>query len=99
MRAHHQVLGEQLSARVSAVSAAAAAGRPHEAAVAGLIAYLAGEILPHRRPRKHIYPAAAALDGLAGAVGEMTAEHTILSEAAGGSPSGRRRRRGTRARR
>ena len=27
MRAHHQVLGEQLSARVSAVSAAAAAAR------------------------------------------------------------------------
>ncbi len=84
MRAHHQVLGEQLSARVSAVSAAAAAGRPHEAAVAGLIAYLAGEILPHAAAEETtIYPAAAALDGLAGTVGEMTAEHTILSEAAG----------------
>ena len=84
MRAHHQVLGEQLSARVSAVSAAAAAGRPHEAAVAGLIAYLAGEILPHAAAEETtIYPAAAALDGLAGTVSEMTAEHTILSEAAG----------------
>ena len=72
------------SARVSAVSAAAAAGRPHEAAAAGLIAYLAGEILPHAAAEETtIYPAAAALDGLAGTVSEMTAEHTILSEAAG----------------
>ena len=85
MRAHHQVLGEQLSARVSAVSAAAAAGgQPHEAVVAGLIAYLAGEILPHAAAEETtFYPAAAALDGLAGTVSEMTAEHTILSEAAG----------------
>ena len=84
MRAHHQVLGEQLTARVSALSAAAAAGQPHEAAVAGLIAYLAGEILPHAAAEEAtIYPAAAALDGLAGTVSEMTAEHKILSEAAG----------------
>ena len=84
MRAHHRVLGEQLSDRVSAVAAAAAAGQPHEAAVAGLIAYLAGEILPHAAAEEAtIYPAAAALDGLAGTVSEMTAEHTVLSEAAG----------------
>jgi len=82
--AHHRILGEQLSARVSAVSAAAAAGRPHEAAVARLIAYLAGEILPHAAAEEAtIYPAAAALDGLAGTVSEMTAEHKVLSEAAG----------------
>ena len=84
MRAHHRVLGEQLIERVGAVSAAAAARRPHEAAVAGLIAYLAGEILPHAAAEEAtIYPAAAALDGLAGTVSEMTAEHEILSEAAG----------------
>ncbi|MGH3302295.1 MAG: hemerythrin domain-containing protein [Streptosporangiaceae bacterium] len=84
MRAHHRVLGEQLSDRVSAVAAAAAAGRPHEVAVAGLIAYLAGEILPHAAAEEAtIYPAAAALDGLAGKVSEMTAEHKVLSEAAG----------------
>ena len=84
MRTHHRVLGEQLSQRVSAVSAAAAAGQSHEAAVAGLIAYLAGEILPHAAAEEAtIYPAAAALDGMGGTVSEMTAEHTILSEAAG----------------
>ena len=84
IRTHHGVLGEQLGERVSAVSAAAAAGRPHETAVAGLIAYLAGEILPHAAAEEAtIYPAAAGLDGLAGTVSEMTAEHTILSETAG----------------
>jgi uncharacterized protein (DUF2249 family) len=84
MLGHHRVLGEQLTERVSAVSAAAAAGRPHDAAVAGLIAYLAGEILPHAAAEEAtIYPAAAALDGLAGTVSEMTAEHKVLSEAAG----------------
>ncbi len=84
MRAHHQGLGEQLSARVGAVSAAAAAGQPHEAAVAGLIAYLAGEIFPHAAAEEAtIYPAAAALDGLAGTVREMSTEHKVLFEAAG----------------
>ncbi|MGH3284856.1 MAG: hemerythrin domain-containing protein, partial [Streptosporangiaceae bacterium] len=91
IRTHHGVLGEQLGERVSEVSAAAAAGRPHEAAVAGLIAYLAGEILPHAAAEEAtIYPAAAGLDALAGTVSEMTAEHTILAEAAGrlaGAPS------------
>jgi uncharacterized protein (DUF2249 family)/iron-sulfur cluster repair protein YtfE (RIC family) len=84
MRAHHRVLGEQLSERVSAVAAAAVAGQPHQAAVAGLVAYLAGEILPHAAAEEAtIYPAAAALDGLAGIVSEMTAEHKVLSEATG----------------
>ncbi len=84
MLTHHRILGEQLGERVSAVSAAAAAGQPHEAAVAGLIAYLAGEILPHAAAEEAtIYPAAAALGGLADTVSEMTAEHATLSEAAG----------------
>ena len=84
IRTHHRVLGERLSSRVSAVPAAAAAGQPHEAAVARLIAYLAGEILPHAAAEEAtIYPAAAALDGLAGTVTEMTAEHKVLFEAAG----------------
>ena len=84
MRTHHRILGEQLGQRVSAVTAAAAAGQPHEAAVAGLIAYLAGEILPHAAAEEAtIHPAAAGLDGLAGTVSEMTAEHKILSDAAG----------------
>jgi hypothetical protein len=92
IRAHHGVLGEQLSERVSAVSAAAAAGQPHEATVAGLVAYLAGEILPHAAAEEAtIYPAAAGLDDLAGAVSEMTAEHKILGSRRTARRGGRRR--------
>lgn len=81
---HHRILGEQLGERVGAVDAAAAAGQPAEAAVADLIAYLAWEILPHAAAEEEtIYPAAAALDSLAGTVGEMTGEHRTLSAAAG----------------
>ena len=84
MLTHHRILGERLGERVSAVTAAAAAGQPYETAVAGLIAYLAAEILPHAAAEEEtIYPAAAALDGLAGTVSEMTAEHRVLSAAAG----------------
>jgi iron-sulfur cluster repair protein YtfE (RIC family) len=84
MLGHHRILGERLTERVNAVSAAAAASRPHDAAVAGLLAYLAGEILPHAAAEEAtVYPAAAALDGLADTVSEMTAEHKALSEAAG----------------
>ena len=81
MLAHHKTLAEQLAGQADAVSGAAAAGRPHGAAVAGLIAYLAGEILPHAAAEeKTIYPAAAQA-GLAGVVGEMTAEHRTLTAA------------------
>ena len=82
MRAHHRVLGERLAGRADAVSGAVAAGQPHGAAVAGLIAYLAGEVLPHAAAEeKTIYPAAAVHAGLAGMIGEMIAEHVTLSAA------------------
>ena len=82
MLAHHRVLGEELGRRADAVSGAVAAGGPHGTAVAGLIAYLAEEVLPHAAAEeKTIYPAAAAHDGLAGVVGEMIAEHVTLSAA------------------
>jgi uncharacterized protein (DUF2249 family)/iron-sulfur cluster repair protein YtfE (RIC family) len=84
MRTHHQMLSGQLSAHVAAVSEAVAAGRPHEAAVAGLVAYLAGQVLPHAAAEEQtIYPAAAAHPDLAGTVSAMTAEHKALSAAAG----------------
>jgi uncharacterized protein (DUF2249 family)/iron-sulfur cluster repair protein YtfE (RIC family) len=92
IRTHHQMLSEQLSAHVAAVSEAVTAGRPHEAAAARLVAYLAGEILPHAAAEEEtIYPAAAARPDLAGTVSEMTAEHKTLSAAAGrlaGLPDG-----------
>lgn len=75
MLEHHKRLGEGLAVRADAVSAAVAAGRPSGAAVAGLIAYLAGEVLLHAAAEeKMIYPAAART-GLAGTVEEMIAEH------------------------
>ena len=85
MRTHHRLLSEQLSSRAAAVSEAVTAGRPHDAAVAGLIAYLAEEVLPHAAAEEEtIYPAAAAARGdLAGTVNEMAAEHGTLSAAAG----------------
>jgi len=82
MLTHHRVLGEELAERADAVSGAVAAGQPHGAAVAGLIAYLAEEVLPHAAAEeKTIYPAAAAHAGLADTVGEMIAEHVTLSAA------------------
>ncbi|MGH3158518.1 MAG: hemerythrin domain-containing protein, partial [Streptosporangiaceae bacterium] len=82
-RSHHRVLSEQLSVRAAAVSEAVAAGRPHEAAVLDVLAYLAEEVLPHAAAEEGtIYPAAAAHDGLTGTVNEMLAEHHTLSQAA-----------------
>ncbi len=79
MLEHHKRLGEELSGRADAVSREVAAGRPYGTAVAGLIAYLAEEVLPHAAAEeKTIYPAAARA-GLAGTVVEMTAEHVTLS--------------------
>jgi uncharacterized protein (DUF2249 family) len=80
MLAHHRMLGEELAGRADAVSKAVAAGEPYGAAVAGLIACLAGEVLPHAAAEeKTIYPAAAAHADMVGVVGEMLAEHVILS--------------------
>jgi len=76
---HHERLGEELAARADVVSGAVAAGQPYGAAVAGLVAYLAEEVLPHAAAEeKTIYPAAVRA-GLAGTVEEMVAEHVTLS--------------------
>lgn len=83
IRAHHQELDEQLTARADAVSIAVTAGRPYEVAVAAFIAYLAEEVLPHAlAEEKTIYPVAATRADLGGMVGEMIAEHVYLSAAA-----------------
>ena len=80
MLEHHKRLGEELAGRADAVSGAVAAGRPYGAAVAGLVAYLAEEVLPHAAGEEQtIYPAAAAHADMAGMVGEMIAEHVTLS--------------------
>ena len=79
MLEHHKRLGEELAGRADAVSRAVTERRPYGTAVAGLIAYLAEEVLPHAAAEeKTVYPAAARA-GLAGTVGEMIAEHVTLS--------------------
>jgi uncharacterized protein (DUF2249 family) len=80
MLEHHKRLGGELAVRADAVSGAVAAERPYEAAVADLIAYLAGEVLPHATAEeKTVYPAAAKHADMADLVGEMLAEHVTLS--------------------
>jgi uncharacterized protein (DUF2249 family) len=80
MLEHHKRLGEELAVRADAVSGAVAAGRPYGAAVAGLIAYLAEQVLPHAAAEERtVYPAAAAHADMTGLVGEMIAEHVTLS--------------------
>jgi uncharacterized protein (DUF2249 family) len=80
MVAHHRVLGTELTKRADAVSGEVSAGRPHGAAVAGVIAYLAEEVLPHAvAEEKTLYPAAVTHAGLAGLVEEMIADHVTLS--------------------
>lgn len=81
MLEHHKRLGEELAGRADAVSGAVAGERPYGAAVAGLSAYLAEEVLPHAAAEeKTIYPAAARA-GLSGTVEEMIAEHVTLASA------------------
>jgi uncharacterized protein (DUF2249 family) len=80
MVAHHRALSTELTKRAGAVSGEVSAGRPHGAAVAGLIAYLAEQVLPHAAAEeKTLYPAAVAQAGLAGLVEEMIADHVTLS--------------------
>ncbi len=81
MLEHHKRLGEELAGRADAVAGAAAAERPSGAAVAGLIAYLAEEVLPHAAAEVETFYPAAARAGLAGTVEEMIAEHVILASA------------------
>jgi iron-sulfur cluster repair protein YtfE (RIC family) len=83
MRAHHRILDEQLTTHVAAVSWAVAAGRPHEVALAGLVAYLAEQVLPHAAAEEETLYPAAAHGNLTRTISEMIDEHRVLSAAAG----------------
>ncbi len=84
IRAHHRTLSEHLAQHVSAVSEAVASGQPHDPAVAGLLAFLDADVLPHALAEEQtIYQAAAAVAGLADLVSLMTGEHKELGAAAG----------------
>jgi uncharacterized protein (DUF2249 family)/iron-sulfur cluster repair protein YtfE (RIC family) len=82
MLAHHRMLDEQLGTYATAVSGAVAVGYPHEAAVAGLVAYLAEEVLPHAAAEEETLYPAAAHGNLTRTISEMIGEHRVLSAAA-----------------
>ena len=76
--AHHDQLLEGVRSRVATVVGAAAAGGPYDAARGELVAYLAGEVLPHAAAEEAtIYPAAVDV-GLTEKVEAMVAEHRVL---------------------
>jgi uncharacterized protein (DUF2249 family) len=80
MRAHHRTLSTELTGLADAVSSAVEEGESHGTAVAGFIAYLAAEVLPHAvAEEKAIYPAAASRTDLADMLGDMIVEHASLS--------------------
>ena len=82
MLTHHRTLVEHVGIRVAALTGAVAAGRPHEAAAAELVAYLADEVLSHALAEEHtIYPVAGTRAELAATVTEMIGEHRALASA------------------
>ncbi|MFI5062552.1 MAG: DUF2249 domain-containing protein [Streptosporangiales bacterium] len=84
IRSHHRTLEDELRVRVEALDQAAAADGKHERATATLVAYLAGEVLPHAEAEEQtLYRAARTHRDLADTVDEMIAEHRALSAAAG----------------
>ena len=76
--AHHEELVEGVRDRVAAVVGATAAGEPCDAARAELVAYLAGEVLPHAAAEEATIYRSASGVGLAERVEAMVAEHRIL---------------------
>ncbi|MGH9083191.1 MAG: DUF2249 domain-containing protein, partial [Acidimicrobiales bacterium] len=83
MLAHHAVLNDQVARRVAAVGTAVTAGDSHGPAAAELVAYLAGDVLPHALAEEHtIYQKAAARPDLAAEVAEMVEEHRRLASSA-----------------
>ncbi|MHB1711252.1 MAG: DUF2249 domain-containing protein [Acidimicrobiales bacterium] len=93
MLAHHRALTESVSIRVAALTKAVAGRSAHEAARVELVAYLAGEVLPHALAEEHtIYPVAGSSAALAVTVNEMVGEHQALAvaiEQLANAPSGR----------
>ena len=77
---HHEALLEGVRARVAALSGPSADGGTSEAARAGLLAYLASEILTHAAAEEATLYPAAARTGLGPRVEEMTAEHRRLQD-------------------
>ncbi|HEX5265376.1 MAG TPA: DUF2249 domain-containing protein [Acidimicrobiales bacterium] len=77
IRAHHEELLEGVRAKTAALAGTAAAGEAFDHPRAELIAYLAGEVLPHAAAEEGtIYRAVAA--GLTETVDAMVAEHRLL---------------------
>jgi uncharacterized protein (DUF2249 family) len=76
--AHHEELLEGVRDRVAAVIGATAAGELYDAARAELVAYLAGEVLPHAAAEETTIYLASSGVGLGEKVEAMVAEHRVL---------------------
>ena len=82
MLQHHRTLVADVDNRVAALAEAVNSGIAYEPAVAGLITYLAEEVIPHAVAEElSIYRAAATRADLANTVNEMIAEHHVLTAA------------------
>lgn len=80
MLAHHRRLGDELAGRVRTLRAAVYSGNGHEPAVAGLVAFVADEVLPHAVAEEHtVYRAAGARGELSEALAGMVDEHRRLA--------------------
>lgn len=80
---HHQSLGEGVARRAGALRESVGSGPGWEPAAAGLIAYLAEEVLPHAAAEeKGIYRAARVHPELDQPVVNMVGEHRLLADAA-----------------
>ena len=82
MLQHHRTLVADVDNRVAALAEAVNSGIAYEPAVAGLISYLAEEVIPHAVAEElSIYRVAATRADLANTVNEMIAEHRVLTAA------------------
>lgn len=81
MLTHHQALEEGVRARVDAFVAVGGVGGASARAAAELVAYLAGEVLPHAQAEElTVYRSARSHPDLTGAVEEMIREHHAFAD-------------------
>lgn len=82
MLAHHRALEEGVRSRVGAFVSPAGGGQEPARAAADLVAYLAGEVLPHAQAEEQtIYRSARTHEDLVKTLDQMIGEHETLAAA------------------
>jgi len=80
---HHRALAQDVAVRVAAVARAVERGEPHDVALAELVSYVAGEVLPHAMAEEHsLYRVASTRAELQETVHAMIGEHRTLTSMA-----------------